>query len=65
MFFSIQKYCIHANVILTYQSFINKFYCSAHGATCSESGAVGNGQATRPLNLYQTELTGTTLRIYG
>ena len=65
VFIAVQRSCTHSNVSLTYQSSINKFYCSAHGATFSESGAVGNGPATRPLNVYQTELTGTTLRIYG
>lgn len=41
----------------------NKFYCNAHGATFSTTGAALS-VTSKPLTTYQTALTGTTLRIY-
>lgn len=63
-FIAVQRSCTHENYSLTYQPSGSRFYCSNHGATFSESGAVTNGPANRSLSVYKTELTGTTLRVY-
>jgi len=63
-FIAVQRSCTHENYSLTYQPSNSRFYCPNHGATFSESGAVGNGPANRALTVYKTELTGTNLRVY-
>jgi cytochrome b6-f complex iron-sulfur subunit len=63
-YIALQRSCTHENYSLTYQPSNSRFYCSNHGATFTESGAVSNGPANRSLSVYKTELTGTNLRVY-
>ncbi len=41
-----------------------KWYCTAHGALFSETGAGLNANGSNDLTVYKTQLSGTTLRIY-
>jgi cytochrome b6-f complex iron-sulfur subunit len=63
-YIAVQRSCTHESYTLTYQSTTSRFYCPNHGATFSENGAVTNGPASRSLSVYNTQLTGTTLKIY-
>ncbi|ALL06242.1 (2Fe-2S)-binding protein [Pedobacter sp. PACM 27299] len=63
-YIAVQRSCTHESYGLVYQGSANRFYCANHGATFSESGTVTNGPASKPLNTYHTQLTGTSLRIY-
>jgi cytochrome b6-f complex iron-sulfur subunit len=63
-YIAVQGSGTHESYTLTYQSTNSRFYCPNHGATFSENGAVTNGPASRSLRVYNTQLTGTTLKIY-
>ncbi|MDB5119592.1 MAG: (2Fe-2S)-binding protein [Sphingobacteriales bacterium] len=63
-YIAVQRSCTHENYGLTYQANSSRFYCNNHGAAFSESGAVKAGPANRPLTVYNTQLAGTTLRVY-
>ena len=63
-YIAVQQSCTHENYPLTYQATSQRFYCNNHGATFSEKGAVTGGPTSRSLTVYNTQLTGTTLRIY-
>jgi len=63
-YIAVQRSCTHESYTLTYQSANSRFYCPNHGATFSEKGAVTNGPASRSLTVYNTQLTGTTLKVY-
>lgn len=63
-YIAVQRSCTHESYTLNYQSADSRFYCPNHGATFSENGAVTNGPASRPLTVYNTQLTGTTLKVY-
>jgi cytochrome b6-f complex iron-sulfur subunit len=41
-----------------------QWYCTAHGALFSATGAGLNGNGSKGIAVYQTELTDTTLRIF-
>ncbi len=61
---AVQRSCRHESYTLIYQSANSRFYCPNHGATFSENGSVTNGPASRSLIVYNTQLTGTTLKVY-
>ena len=61
---AVSAICTHQQASVTYQASNNRFYCPAHGATYSTTGAVTNGPATVALKKYQTSLTGTLLRVF-
>lgn len=63
-YIAVQRSCTHENYNLTYQSLNGRFYCPNHGATFNETGNVTNGPASSSLVVYNTQLTGTALRIY-
>jgi cytochrome b6-f complex iron-sulfur subunit len=42
----------------------DNYYCTAHGARYSKTGAGMNSTGSRGLTVYKTQLTGTTLRVY-
>lgn len=63
-YIAMQRCCTHESYALTYQSANNRFHCPNHGATFAENGAVTNGLASRSLTVYNTQLTGTTLKVY-
>ncbi len=63
-YIAVSQACTHQGVSVQYRSTNNDFYCSAHGSRFSTTGSVLAGPATSALKQYQTELTGTTLRVF-
>ena len=63
-YIAVQQSCTHESYSLTFQGSSQRFYCNNHGATFSQSGAVTNGPASKNLTVYNTSLTGTSLRVY-
>ncbi|PWS28843.1 (2Fe-2S)-binding protein [Pedobacter yonginense] len=63
-YIAVQRSCTHESYTLTYQSANSRFFCPNHGATFGENGAVTNGPASRSLTVYNTQLTGTTLKVF-
>jgi len=56
--------CTHQGYTVAYQGSNNMFHCSAHGSNFSNTGSVINGPASSALQLFKTELKGTSLRVY-
>ncbi len=63
-FIAVSSVCTHANVTIEYQGTNNRFYCSGHGSTFTNAGAVSNGPAAQALKQYKTALSNSSLRIY-
>jgi cytochrome b6-f complex iron-sulfur subunit len=63
-YIAVQQSCTHENYPLTYKGGSHQFYCNNHGSAFTETGAVLNSPANRNLTVYNTALTGTSLRIY-
>ncbi|MEO8885130.1 MAG: Rieske (2Fe-2S) protein [Mucilaginibacter sp.] len=63
-YIAVQQSCTHENYPLTYQGNSHQFFCNNHGSAFTEAGAVINSPANRSLSVYNTTLTGTSLRIY-
>jgi cytochrome b6-f complex iron-sulfur subunit len=63
-FIAVSSICTHASVTIEYQGTNNRFYCSGHGSTFTNAGAVSNGPAMQALKQYKTELSNNSLRIY-
>jgi cytochrome b6-f complex iron-sulfur subunit len=63
-YIAVQESCTHENYPLVYQAGSSQFYCNNHGATFTEKGAVTGGPANRSLTIYNTALTGISLRVY-
>jgi cytochrome b6-f complex iron-sulfur subunit len=56
--------CTHQGTPVTYRNTQKDFYCSNHGSRFSATGSVLEGPANRPLNQYNTELNGNTLKVF-
>ena len=63
-FIAVSSTCTHASVTVEYQGANNRFFCSGHGSTFTNAGAVSNGPATQALKQYKTALSNSNLRIY-
>ncbi|MDB5145234.1 MAG: cytochrome b6-f complex iron-sulfur subunit [Mucilaginibacter sp.] len=63
-YIAVQQSCTHQNYPLVYVGSASEFYCNNHGSAFSETGVVKNSPANRNLTVYNTTLTGTSLRIY-
>lgn len=63
-YIAVSQACTHEGSTVQFQGANNRFYCPNHGATFSTSGSVTNGPATKALVSYNTQLSGTSLRIY-
>lgn len=63
-YIAVQQSCTHESYTLIYQSGSQRFFCNNHGATFSEKGTVTTGPANKSLIVYNTTLTGTSLRVY-
>jgi cytochrome b6-f complex iron-sulfur subunit len=63
-FIAVSSVCTHASVTIEYQGPNNRFFCSGHGSTFTNAGAVSNGPATLPLKQFKTALSNNNLRIY-
>ena len=56
--------CTHNGTTIQYDGSNNRFHCPNHGANFNNSGGVINGPATTALQQFNTQLNGTSLRIY-
>lgn len=63
-YIAVQSSCTHESYTLIYQGINSRFYCTNHGASFSNTGAVLNGPASKSLKVYNTTLTGSSLRVY-
>lgn len=63
-FLAVSASCTHQGTNVKYHANENDFVCPNHGAVFASNGAVVDGPATRDLKSYNTNLTGTTLRVY-
>jgi cytochrome b6-f complex iron-sulfur subunit len=63
-FVAIASTCTHQGTTIDFDYANNRFHCSGHGSNFSTNGSVINGPATIALKMYNTQLTGTSLRIY-
>jgi cytochrome b6-f complex iron-sulfur subunit len=61
---ALSSICTHQGGTIGYDSAANRFHCPNHGANFATDGSVLNGPAQTPLKKYNTQLTGTTLRVY-
>ena len=63
-FTAVSQACTHQGTTVTYQPTPQNFLCPNHGSKFSTTGSVLLGPATSPLKKYNTELTGTNLRVF-
>ena len=60
--------CTHAGYTLEYDNANTRFHCpnpaAGHGSNFSTTGSVINGPATTALKMYNTSLSGTSLRVF-
>jgi cytochrome b6-f complex iron-sulfur subunit len=63
-FLAVSAACTHEGTSVQYRASQNNFICPSHGATFSSNGKVTNGPAKKSLAVYNTQLTGTTLRVF-
>lgn len=56
--------CTHEGTTIGFDSAANRFHCPNHGSNFGLDGALQNGPATSALKKYNTQLTGTSLRIF-
>lgn len=63
-FVAVSSVCTHQGTIIDFESGNNRFHCSGHGSNFATNGAVINGPALLALKMYNTQLTGTSLRVY-
>jgi len=56
--------CTHQGGTIQFQSGNSQFQCPVHGAIFSANGSVLQGPASTSLQKFNTQLTGTSLRIY-
>ena len=63
-FVALSRACTHEGTSVNYRTTQKDFYCSNHGARFSTTGSVLQGPARTSLTKYNTELTGTNLRVF-
>jgi cytochrome b6-f complex iron-sulfur subunit len=63
-YIAVSQTCRHQNTSVIYRANQNQFYCQRHGATYSETGVSAGIETNLPLTKYNTQLTGTNLRIF-
>lgn len=56
--------CTHQGTTIDFDNANSRFHCSNHGSNFTTSGSVINGPATIALKMYNTSLTGTSLRVF-
>lgn len=56
--------CTHEGTTIGFDSASNRFHCPNHGSNFGLDGALQNGPATSSLKKYNTQLSGTILRIF-
>ena len=63
-FAAVSQYCTHQGTTVQYDRTNDRFHCPNHGSNFKTDGTVINGPASRALAKYNTELNGTSLRVY-
>ncbi len=63
-FVALSQVCTHAGCTIMFNG-TNEFPCPCHGSTYNENGGVLRGPSVTPLKSYNTQLSGTLLRIWG
>jgi cytochrome b6-f complex iron-sulfur subunit len=63
-FLAVSAACTHEGTTIQYQASPNNFRCPNHGSTFNSSGQVTLGPASKALAQYNTELSGTSLRVF-
>ncbi len=63
-FVAVSQACTHQGTTIGFQSAAGNFLCPNHGSRFSTTGGVINGPAVSSLKKYNTELTGTNLRVF-
>lgn len=64
VYVALSSICTHQGSTIGFESGSNRFHCPNHGSNFTVDGAVINGPATTALKKYNTQLNGTSLRIY-
>ncbi|MDB5134756.1 MAG: cytochrome b6-f complex iron-sulfur subunit [Mucilaginibacter sp.] len=64
VYIAVQQSCTHQNYPLIYNGASDEFFCNNHGSAFSDKGVVLNSPANRNLVVYNTTLSGTSLRVY-
>ena len=62
-YLALSRICTHQGCTVSYDSSSKQLICPCHGAMFSNSGAVLQGPASRPLTVYTTTINGTNLNI--
>lgn len=65
IFVAVASACTHEGYTIMFESANNRFHCANHGSNFNTNGSVVNGPATTALKMYNTSLTGTSLRVFG
>jgi cytochrome b6-f complex iron-sulfur subunit len=63
-YLAVSAACTHEGTNVNYNAAANDFICPNHGAKFNSSGTVTQGPASKSLTVYNTMMTGTTLRVY-
>lgn len=64
-FVALSSICTHQQYNpISFESAANRFHCPNHGSNFATDGSVINGPAATALKKYNTQLTGTSLRVY-
>lgn len=64
-FAAVTQICTHENrAKVIYQKSSGEFYCTEHGARYTTQGVGLNSEGKRGITSYNTELTGTSLRVF-
>ena len=64
-FVAVSSVCTHQQYNpISFESAASRFHCPNHGSNFGTDGSVINGPALSALKKYNTQLTGTNLRVY-
>lgn len=63
-FLAIDSACSHEGTTITFIASNNSFNCPKHGAKFDAGGNVTQGPASKTLKSYNTELNGSSLRVF-
>jgi cytochrome b6-f complex iron-sulfur subunit len=63
-YIAVSSVCTHQGSTVEFLSGTNKFHCPNHDSEFSTTGSVIKGPASKPLKSYNTELSGSSLRVF-
>ena len=61
---ALSSICTHQGSTIGFEGVANRFHCPNHGSNFATDGSVINGPALTSLKKYNTQLTGTSLRVF-